>query len=51
MGRVKVTFVYEPDPEEIDDDHPGGLTDEATQSLHNELMSLGAEDIETEKAE
>jgi hypothetical protein len=46
--KVRVTFVFEPEPEEVDEDHPGGLTDEATQRLHDQLMMLGAEDVETE---
>jgi hypothetical protein len=44
---VKVTFTYEPDEP---DDHSAGMSEEEYQRLMEQLMALGAEDINVEKA-
>jgi hypothetical protein len=46
---VRVSFTYEPDPEETDDDHAMGITGEEYDRLVEELMALGYEDVQVEK--
>jgi hypothetical protein len=45
---VRVTFKYEPD--EPDEEHPTGLSEEEYEHLSDALVALGAYDIEIEKA-
>lgn len=49
MG-VKVTFTYTPDPDEVDEGDPTGLTNPAYDQLLDSLAQLGAEDVEIEKS-
>ena len=44
---VKVTFTYEPD--DPDDDDSTGMSAEEHDQLHDQLMSLGADNIIIEK--
>lgn len=48
--RVRVTFVFEPEPEEIDEDDPTGLTADAFERLMDQLVGVGATDVEASKA-
>lgn len=44
---VKVTFKYEPEPDEVDD-HPTGLTDEAFMTLMDKIAEIGGTDVNAE---
>lgn len=46
--KVRVTFIFEPEPEEADPGHGSGLTEEGHEKLMGQLMELGASDIQTE---
>jgi len=50
MGRVKVTFIYEPD--EPDEEDQTGVSSAEFERVNDLLsMSVGAEDIQFEKAD
>lgn len=46
---IKVVFTYEPEPDEVDTNDSTGLTQPAFEKLHEDLMKLGAEDIDIRK--
>jgi hypothetical protein len=43
---IRVIFKYDPAGDEVDDENPTGLTSEAHDMLYDQLLGLGAEDIE-----
>jgi hypothetical protein len=47
--KVRVTFTYSPEPEEIDAADPSGLTEAAWDDLAARLMEAGAEDIRVKR--
>lgn len=47
---VRVTFLFEPDPDEVDESDPSGLTAEAFDKLMDQLIGLGATDVEATQA-
>lgn len=46
---IKVTFMWDAEPDERDDEDPTGLTAATFESLSEDLMALGAQDIRIEK--
>lgn len=49
--QVKVTFLYEPEPENVDEDHAMGVTNAEFDRMSNVLIREGAEEIDFEKVE
>ena len=47
MTRVRVSFVYEPDEPDEDDDT--GVSNEEFEKISDALMMFGAEDVKFEK--
>lgn len=47
--KVNVSFDYEPEPEEVDESDPTGLTSEAYDTLMDTLMEMGATDPQVVK--
>jgi hypothetical protein len=47
MSKVKVTFDFEPEPDEVDDGHEMGVTNECFERLMDD--ALGAEDSHVER--
>lgn len=46
MSTVNVKFDYEPEPDEVDEDDSTGLTEDAHSRLLEDLMQLGATNID-----
>ncbi len=51
MGRVRVTFVMEPEEHEADPEHESGMSQAGYEGLVDSLMFMGADDIVVERVE
>jgi hypothetical protein len=49
MSKVKVTFDFEPEPDEVDDGHEMGVTNECFERLMDSLAELGGTNVQVVK--
>lgn len=47
--RIKVTGYITLEPEEVDEEHVWGMTEEAYNSIERDLLDAGLEEIDYEK--
>lgn len=46
MSRIRITAYYDPDPDEIDEEHETGLTKEAFATIFDALAHVGLSNID-----